>query len=87
MKSEEMLCIGGPLDGERVTVDQGLPYLRAPAQEAFEACDGHRGYAMDLMEYRREHLHDGERRYAVFFHDDGTSLMQVLLQGYRRPAE
>jgi hypothetical protein len=87
MKTEEMLCIGGPWDGERVTVEQGLLYLTAHVKREFEACDGHQGYTPERVEYRREHLQDGDRTYAVFFHKEGLSLMRALLQGYRRPVK
>ncbi len=83
-----MLCVGGPLAGRVVEIDSRMDQLEVPAylaestfisdpsNEKLEAEN------VQVFTYIRTSLHDQNKKYNLMFHDEGKSIIQILIDGY-----
>lgn len=89
MKYEEVLLIGGPCDGDRISVMEGIPTVRMPMPMNAPALIDHRPSApvketRSIVEYRRNEVRSHSFDGAVYV-VDGIDPLAALIAGYRQP--
>lgn len=69
----ELLFVGGPCDGARIEVEDGMRHVWIRD-----------GKTNGTVEYRREKLAEGIKKYDIMFYGaDGRGVIEALLAGYR----
>lgn len=89
---KNILFIGGPMDGQWMAIDKNMPDFRVmkevelsillrPGEPPPEVkpCG-----PRDEVKYTKVHLtHNGQEHIEVMFMDEGTPLLQKLIDGYK----
>lgn len=90
MKYEEVLLIGGPHDGRRMSVMEGVPTIQmaAPMDAPVVAGDFSAkpvAKAIDFPTYHRHPVHSSNGFVGAVYVADGIDPMAALIAGYRQP--
>lgn len=89
MNYETVLLIGGPKDGERMSVIEGVRSIRFPVKEDIPVYIAVRSVRettnVEFVEYRRVQM-AGDRGFrGCVYVFDGVDPMSALIDGYRKP--
>lgn len=93
MNYENVLLIGGPSDGVRMTVMEAVNHIRvcaAPNGPTFLGSDevAPKSFAYDSVVYLRMPMHSSKGfKGAVFVIDNGLDALPALIEGYRGSRE
>ena len=68
---KELLFVGGPANGKRIEVRDGLNTVRIT--------DTNTGF---VFEYKRERICEGEKVFELMFNKQGRGIIEALLAGY-----
>lgn len=92
MNYETVLLIGGPKDGARMSVPEGIPYIRcvvlptSPARISHINRDVPKCVTVEEATYRLELMHSSMGfKGAVYVFDNGVDALPALIEGYRKP--
>lgn len=93
MKSENVLFVGGPWDGQWRSIPDGNTYYHVMVHTElsirdYTACrEIPQRNETKTVTYEREHLYDKQGNgFVIFFYSsNGRGLYQSLLDGYRKP--
>ena len=84
MNYENVLLIGGPKDGTRMSVLEGIPSLRCAVLPARPAHIARHDVTVETVNYRRESMHSSMSfKGAVYVIDNGVDALPALIEGYR----
>lgn len=88
MDYESLLCIGGPKDGQRITIAKGYPFIciPAPLDPCTSVADStsEPSGEFEAAVYRREYLRDFDRAIVEVLVADGVkNPFQRLIAGYK----
>lgn len=91
MEYENVLLIGGPKDGQWISVMKGIPSIRMaelPVQTSYlgygEALNGHL-HAIKDVTYDRYPIHSSQGLKTAVYVFGGIDPLVALLNGYRKP--
>lgn len=91
MSYKELLCIGGPKDGQMVSIRHNIPYVEfAQSLGAVQLLEetSPRDVSMDIIRYRREWLRDFDGTiYEVLLASGVTDPIRRLLVEYKPKTE
>lgn len=85
MNYENVLLIGGPKDGTRISVLEGVPRIQF-ASASHESASSSTPTEVDvqLVVYRREQMHSSMGfKGAIYVLDNGFDALPTLIEGYR----
>ncbi|WP_148051373.1 hypothetical protein [Pseudomonas protegens] len=89
MNYEEVLLIGGPKDGARISVMEGVPSIRVCVMsDTAVHIGGNADYAqttVDAVEYRRITMSGDKGFKGCVYVTDGIEPISALIDGYRKP--
>lgn len=89
MKYENVLLIGGPRDGARMSVMEGVPSIRVAVMAGTPAFLGarpmHETTNFETVEYRRVQMTGDQGFRGCVYVVDGVEPMSALINGYRQP--
>ncbi|WP_443692644.1 hypothetical protein [Pseudomonas sp.] len=86
MSYENVLLIGGPKDGEWMSVMEGMPSIRVAVMPKMisRIHDPVHEETFEIIEYRRVQMSGDKFRGCVYVLD-GVEPMSALINGYRQP--
>lgn len=92
MRYETVLLIGGPKDGARLSVLEGIPFIRCAVPPTGQARIASHNVpectARVDVTYRREPMHSSMGfKGAVYVIDNGVDVLPALIDGYRGSRE
>ncbi|MDP5677853.1 hypothetical protein P3815_25240 [Pseudomonas aeruginosa] len=90
MKYEEVLLIGGPHDGRRMSVMEGVPTIQMGVPMGAPAVAGDFSAKpvakiIDSPTYHRHPIHSSTGFVGAVYVVDGVDPMAALIEGYRKP--
>ncbi|CAJ0804975.1 hypothetical protein LMG18090_04713 [Ralstonia mannitolilytica] len=88
MTTIRALLVGGPRDGEWISVLDDMPSVvlpDKPPRVRYGHPSWYRNDTENRVLYRREILCEGQRKHIVFYYGEPGELLETLINGYRKP--
>lgn len=84
---DTLLCVGGPLDGERISIERGRSWVRLPVPPLFRfSCGATETFGNLYLRYERHQFNAGTAKRWILTPQEQTDeeTLDLLLNGYAR---